>query len=274
MTNPQIKIKRKDCSILLTGCNSKIKVFDFNQGMTKESQILSQFQSNIFTLDSWINQISLYLGVMMVLLLYGNTIQIINGFANKYQMDMVVLSIVQYQIIMKIQLYQGVEMPFWMKNNEWMRQQTITDHHKEIDDRIFSCGSDNFFQYWKNKDKINNGFVIQKITVEQFGHWVCFFDNNMFTFSQFEKESLSIFEINSINQQFTKTSDINVNCGSDNFFYFLNNLSIHNISEKVQLIRKQLNGQFVTEQSIHNDEYQIYVRMSDDGGYLITWDYK
>ncbi|CAK74259.1 unnamed protein product (macronuclear) [Paramecium tetraurelia] len=127
---------------------------------------------------------------------------------------------------------------------------------------------------------IKEWIVIQKITLEQSARRVCFIDHNMFTLSEHGKEQISIFEMNSINEQFTKTKDIHVKCGSDSCTLFPQQL-IHSKyilvsknGEYVNLIRKTLNGQFLTQQSIHFNTYSSYGGMSDNGEYLITWDNK
>ncbi|CAD8204576.1 unnamed protein product [Paramecium pentaurelia] len=51
---------------------------------------------------------SLYLEVVIILLVYGSKIKIIYGVCYRYQMDIIQESLVQFQIQMKIQLYQGV----------------------------------------------------------------------------------------------------------------------------------------------------------------------
>ncbi|CAD8173424.1 unnamed protein product [Paramecium octaurelia] len=281
----------KDCSILLIACNSQIKVFEFHQGITKQTQILSQHKDRVFTLNfmqksnqfisgsedhsiiiwqynsvnQWISQQILYghISYIWCLILNNNEDLIVSGSSDK-------------------------SIRFWIKKNEWMCQQTITDHSNCVcglslnqqQNRIISCGFDKQILIMEEQGQNKQWIVIQKITVEQYGYRVCFIDNNMFIFSQYGKEQISIFEMNSINQQFEQTRDINVKCGLYDYCLFaqqyinLKCILMSKNGQYVNLIRKQQNGQFVTEQSIHFDTNYIYGRMSDDGQYLVTWDDK
>ncbi|CAD8118407.1 unnamed protein product [Paramecium primaurelia] len=98
----------KGCSTLLVGYESLIKLFEFNQGMIKKIQTLKQHKDWVQTLNFMQKFKSLYLGVVIIRQQYGIVNKIINGVLNKYQMDIIIVSNVQSQILMKIQQYQGV----------------------------------------------------------------------------------------------------------------------------------------------------------------------
>ncbi|CAD8163646.1 unnamed protein product [Paramecium pentaurelia] len=177
---------------------------------------------------------------------------------------------------------------FWIKKNEWICQQTIKDHSNSVyglsvnqqQNKVVSCGLDKLILIMEQQGQNKEWIVIQKITVESHAFRICFIDNNMFTLSQQSKEQISVYEMNSINQQFTKTRDIHVKCGSDSNYLFpqqyINQKCIlmSKNGQYVNLIRKKLNAEFVTQQSIHFDTNSLYGGMSNDGDYLITWDYK
>ncbi|CAD8130445.1 unnamed protein product [Paramecium sonneborni] len=108
--------------------------------------------------------------------------------------------------------------------------------------------------------------VIQKITVEKYGYRVCFIGNNMFIFSPYATEQISIFEMNNINKQFTKTRDITVKCGPNEQRLFPQQyvqsecILLSKNDEYVNLIRKnkmesfQLNNLFNSKLHIYLEE--------------------
>ncbi|CAD8178367.1 unnamed protein product [Paramecium octaurelia] len=112
---------------------------------------------------------------------------------------------------------------FWMKKNELPCYQTIKDHSSSVyglslnqqQNKVVSCGQDKLILIMEQQGQNKEWIVIQKITIEKCARRVCFIDNNMFALSLDGKEEINIFEMNSIYQQFTKTTDIHVKCGSD-----------------------------------------------------------
>ncbi|CAD8191342.1 unnamed protein product [Paramecium pentaurelia] len=206
------------------------------------------------------------------------------GVINKYQMDIIIRSNVWQQIIMKIQLYQGVKIKLLNFGQKRMngcvyKQQMIIliayQDQVQINNKIELSHVEmiKIQQQQNNQDRIQSG-------TEQYGYRVCFIDNNMFTFSQRDKEQISVFEMNPNNKQFTKIRDITIKSGKDNVSRFpkqyINSkcILVSKNGEYVNLIRKQQNGEFRTEQSIHFGINSLYGVMSDDGEYSITWDDK
>ncbi|CAD8214457.1 unnamed protein product [Paramecium octaurelia] len=281
----------EDCSILLVGCNQQIKVFEFKQGITKQTQIISDYQNNAYTLnfmkksnqfisgsqDSsmiiwqlnqnnyWIplHKLNEHTGSIRCLILNNNEDLIVSGSVDN-------------------------TIKFWMKTNEWSCYQTIKDHSSSVyglslnlqQNRVVSCSWDKSILIMEQQGQNKEWIVIQKITLGYNAYRVCFIDNNMFTLSLYEKEQISIFEMNSTNQQFTKTTDIQVKCEQDRNSLFpqqyINSkcILVSKNGQYVNLIRKTLNGQFVTQQSIHFNTNSLFGVMSDNGDYLITWDDK
>ncbi|CAD8211612.1 unnamed protein product [Paramecium octaurelia] len=83
--------------------------------------------------------------------------------------------------------------------------------------------------------------------------------------------------MNAQNKQVTKVKILIQNVVQMVIVFILNNINkkctlVSKNGQYVNLTRKTLNGQFVTQQSIHFNTYQIIGRRNDDGGYLITWD--
>ncbi|CAD8196262.1 unnamed protein product [Paramecium pentaurelia] len=76
--------------------------------MMKQTQILSEHKNNIYTLNFMNKSNQLISGNEDKSIQYGNKNKIINGFPSRYQLEIINISIVQQQIIIKIQLYQEV----------------------------------------------------------------------------------------------------------------------------------------------------------------------
>ncbi|CAD8145706.1 unnamed protein product [Paramecium pentaurelia] len=87
-------------------------------------------------------------------------------------------------------------------------------------------------------------------------------------------------EMNSLSKQFTKTKHITLNEGNDSYELFhqqfirQKQLIVNKHCNYVNLIRKTQKGEFKVEQSIQFNTQRLYGQMSDDGEYLITWDYQ
>ncbi|CAD8165526.1 unnamed protein product [Paramecium pentaurelia] len=172
-----------------------------------------------------------------------------------------------------------------MKKNEWICQQTIMDHNDEVyqlsfnqqQNRLVSCSYNGLILIIEQSEQNKEWIVKQKIKVEQYGYRVCFIDDNMFTFQPYGKEQMCVYEMNN---QFTKTKDITVKCGSDFTCLFPQQyinakfMLVSKNGEYVNIIRKKQNGDLLTQYSIHFGTNRIYGAMSDDGQYLVTWDEK
>ncbi|CAD8215278.1 unnamed protein product [Paramecium octaurelia] len=174
---------------------------------------------------------------------------------------------------------------FWIKNNQWTCSQTINDHKSDVyglslnekQNRAISCGVDKLILIIEESSQKWN--VIQKITVEWFGYRLCFINDNIFTFQPFNQEQMHVYEINSSNNQYSKTKEVPVKCdyGACHCFfaqqYIKSKCVIVNKNGKcINLIRNNQNGDFITQQSIQFEIYNIYGKMSENGDYLMTWD--
>ncbi|CAD8117247.1 unnamed protein product [Paramecium primaurelia] len=178
---------------------------------------------------------------------------------------------------------------FWKKQNEWICSQTINDHTSEVyglslnekQNRVISCGRDKLILIIEQSSQDQKWNVIQKITVEEWGIRLCFIDDNVFTFQPRLQEQMHVYEMNSTNKQYSKTKEIDVKCGKDSCRYYFPQqyikskcLLVNKNGFNVNLIRKNQNGDFITQQSIQFGDCNIFGQMSEDGEYLITWDAK
>ncbi|CAD8214283.1 unnamed protein product [Paramecium pentaurelia] len=145
---------------------------------------------------------------------------------------------------------------FWIKKNEWLCQLTIDDCSNRVlglslnqqKNRVVSCGNDQPILIIENQVRLQSGKQYKRFKLN---------NNNMFKFSQRVKEQISVFGMNPNNEQFTKTRDITIKCVQDNFsrfsYQYINSkcILVSKNGEYVNLVRKQQNGGFQTEQSIH-----------------------
>ncbi|CAD8066623.1 unnamed protein product [Paramecium primaurelia] len=274
----------KDCSTLVAGCESLIKVFEFNKGIIKQIQTLTKHKDSVFTLNFMQKSKQFISGSRdksIIIWKYQKNLwsyqQILNGHNNSIQ-----CLVVNNNEDLIISGSEDKTIKFWIKKNEWMCQQTIDDHSNRILGlKLSHVEMIKIQQQQNNQDRIQSGKQYKRLKLNSMDiEYVCFIDNNMFTFSQRDKEQISVFEMNPNNKQFTKTRDITIKCGKDNFSRFpqqyINSkcILVSKNGEYVNLIRKQQNGEFRTEQSIHFGINCLYGVMSDDGEYLITWDDK
>ncbi|CAD8213897.1 unnamed protein product [Paramecium octaurelia] len=179
---------------------------------------------------------------------------------------------------------QDTTIKFWIKQNHWVCSQTITDHKQQVlglylnekQNRVISCGQDSLILIEESSQKWN---VIQMIKLELWGIRLCFINDNQFIFQPLCKEQMHVYEINSSNNQYSKTKEIPVKCDSESCNYFFpqqfiksKSLIVNKNGKCVNLIRKNQNGDFITQQSIQFESESIFGQMSDNGEYLITWD--
>ncbi|CAD8213064.1 unnamed protein product [Paramecium pentaurelia] len=240
--------------------------------MNKSNHFISGSQDNSIIIwsmnqnNQWINQQKLngHCGTIFCLILNNNEDLIISGSSDK-------------------------TIKFWIKQNQqWLCQQTITDHTSSVyglsinqqQNKVISCGCDGQILIIEQSQQDSKWIVIQKIKVETYGRRICFINDNVFIFQPNCKEQMHVYEMNNTNKQYLKTKDILVKGGvSDDYCLFPQQhikskcLVVNKNGKYVNLIRTKENGEFKTEQSIEFGHQNLFGCMSDDGQYLITWDY-
>ncbi|CAD8130716.1 unnamed protein product [Paramecium sonneborni] len=104
--------------------------------------------------------------------------------------------------------------------------------------------------------------VIQKIKADQSKYRLCFINNNLFTFQPDYGNLMQVYEMNSGDDDyiFSPQQDIKPK-----------QLLVTKHSDNISLIRNIENDVFKIESSIQFWDYCLFVQMSDDGEYLITW---
>ncbi|CAD8107081.1 unnamed protein product [Paramecium primaurelia] len=280
----------KDGSILAAGCDNLINLYEFRQGMLKYNQTLNDHQDTVSTLyfmrqsnqiisgDQngyiliWQNNNNFQWSCSQALKEHKNSINCL--IMNNYE-DIIISSSDDYTI------------KFWILENEWICSQTITDHKhcvyqlnmNEQQNKVISCGWDQLILIIEYSEYNKKWMVIQKIKVDCQGLRLCFINDNLFTFQPKKGNLMHVYEMNSVNKQFTKTKNINVNQGDDGYVLFpqqyikSKQLLVSKHYQNVNLIRQLENDEFKVEQSIQFGSYGLFGQMSNDGEYLITWDY-
>ncbi|CAD8116781.1 unnamed protein product [Paramecium primaurelia] len=279
----------KDCSILVAGSDSQINVFEFQQGFLKHIQSLSEHKSEVNTLN-FMKQSDQFISGSddQSIIIWGKSQN--KQWISKQKLighgDKIQCLVLNNNEDLIVSGSSDKSIKFWIKKNEWIYQQTNTNHNNTVyqlslnqqQNRLVSCGLDSLILILEKSEQNKQWILKQKIKVDQCGFRICFIDNNMFTFSPHNKEQVSVYELK--NNQFTKTKDIAVKCGSDaNCLFpqqFINAkcMLVSKNGEYVNLIRKNENGDLFTYQSIHFGTYYLYGVMSENGQYLITWDYE
>ncbi|CAD8178172.1 unnamed protein product [Paramecium pentaurelia] len=281
----------KDNSIVLAGCNQQIKVFEFKQEQLKQTQLLSEHSNYITTLNFIKKQNQFISGDgsgQIILWSMNENSQWISQQKLKEHSNCINCLILNNNEDVMITGSDDKTIKFWQKQQQWVCSQTITDHTHYVlglslndqQNRVISCGEDNLILIieWSSQELKWN--VIQKISVEVKGHRLCFINDNVFTFQPYGKEQMHVYEMSSTNKQYSKIKEIAVKSGYSGCHYYFPQqyikqkcLVVNKNGYNVNLIRNQ-NGDFITQQSIDFGHNSIYGQMSEDGEYLMTWDYK
>ncbi|CAD8213113.1 unnamed protein product [Paramecium pentaurelia] len=226
----------KDCSIVAAGCNKLIKIYEFQQGMLKLNQVLNQHKNNVFTLIFMKQQNQLISGDQRLILIC-NWIRCIILNNNE---DLFISSSDDKTI------------KFWVKKNQWIFQQSITDHSSYVNqlslneqqNQVISCGYDGLILVIEQSETNKKWIVKQKIQVDSIGYRLCFINNNLFTFQPINGNLMYLYQINSVSKQFTKSKDITINQGNEGseFFSFANIIiiSLETSLEITQITKKDI----------------------------------
>ncbi|CAD8196039.1 unnamed protein product [Paramecium octaurelia] len=176
----------------------------------------------------------------------------------------------------------------WDQDKEWQCIQTLP-HKFEIssfslsqsNEYLVSCSrKDNSIQIFKLQNNHKNWSLFQKIDIEEWGIKVCFLEGLTFAFQPFNNKKMQIFSINDSNDQFIKKQDVQVEAGNDCYFHFplqfvqTKLMIVDRNGSKVNIIKKQENGTYVTQLVLDYDANRIFGTMTEDGKFLITWDNK
>ncbi|CAD8117121.1 unnamed protein product [Paramecium primaurelia] len=282
----------KDYSILVAGCNKDIKVFQHLQGELNQIQFLSEHKNYVNTLNFMKNSNNFVSGSddssIIIWQMIGNNqwycSQKLNGHTN-YLLCLLVNN--NDDLIISGNYDNTIK--FWTKQVQWLCSQTISDHtsgvcslsFNEQQNKLISCSHDSQILIIEQQKMDKKWIVTQKIKSDQYGIRLCFINDNQFTFQPFCKEQMHIYEMDSNTKQYAKTKEIAVKCGSsDDCCFFPQQyikskcILVNKNGNNVNLISRKENGDYIIQQSIEFGTYGIFGQLSDDGEYLIIWNYQ
>ncbi|CAD8113788.1 unnamed protein product [Paramecium primaurelia] len=279
----------KDQSIVLAGCKQHIKVFENQQGKLNQVQLLSKHTDDVHTLNFMKKTNNFVSGSsdnsIIIWQVIGNNQwncqQILNG--NSNSIDCLLINNTDDLIISGSY---DKTIKFWIKYNQWICQQTISDlgfvyslSLNEQQNKLISCSRDSQILIIEQSKLDKYWSVTQKIKVDVYGQRLCFINDNLFTFQPYCKDQMHIYELDINNKQYNKIKQIEVkfdsyicDCLFPQQYIKSKSILVNKTGKKVNLMRKKQNGDFIIQQCIQFGSYNIYGQLSDDGEYLITWD--
>ncbi|CAD8129733.1 unnamed protein product [Paramecium sonneborni] len=279
----------KDGSIVAIGCNKHIKLYQFNQGIMKQTHILKAHKNNVNTLNFIQKSNQLISGddAGSIVIWQSNNNSQWNPLETiKIHNDYISCLILDNWENFFVSCSYDTTIKFWIKQNQWICQQTIPDHTSKVyqisindqQDKVISCGKDNeiFVIEYSQQSKI--WMLIQKIKVDCYGKRLCFINNNLFTFQPCNSNLMHVYEMNKVSREFAKTQNITINQGKDNFSFFpqqfikQKQILVNKHSKYVYFLRKTEKDGFKVEQSIPFKTDELFGQLSDDGEYFISWD--
>ncbi|CAD8102832.1 unnamed protein product [Paramecium sonneborni] len=310
----QYSIKQKDYSralainkansMLIVGQENKIAIYQFKQGEIKEIGKVRKHLNSINTLI-FINQQNKFISgcCNSKIYLWSNFqcsqqkfiqelkghFECINCLILNEPFDDLIISGSDDQTI-----------KFWQQSqmNSWVCIQTIKEHFTSVNtlainperNLIISCGEDFQILVIEYLNLQNTWYVKQKIHVDQESYRINFINNNLFVFQPKCGPTLYVYENinNGLISEFIKTKEISVHgeyqiCRpffpsivnrKKNVFINKNGYCLNIISLSQD---KQETEEFRLKQVIHfgNQTYgRIFGTLSDDGEYLLIWDYQ
>ncbi|CAD8213531.1 unnamed protein product [Paramecium pentaurelia] len=280
----------KECSIVLVGCNQQIQVFEFKQGMMKQTQILKEHENNVITLNFMKKSNQFISGsekdgwIIIWSLNSINNQWILQQKLKKHSVGIICLVLNENEDLFVSGGFDN-KIIFWGKKNQWILEQTLDLKQRlyalsinEEQSRLIICSFETeiFILEFQQQKWI----IQQKILVQQQAIRISFISNNLFTVQSFQNDLLDIYEME--NQLgYIKTRGIIVmrGCGQEEECLFfpsqyikLKSLLVIKNCQYINLIKIKENREFLVENSIQYQTSKLYGSISDDGEYLITWD--
>ncbi|CAD8167792.1 unnamed protein product [Paramecium octaurelia] len=278
-----------DNNLVVIGCKSKLRIYQFQQQMLKLLQTLYSHTLDVNTLNFFQNLSNMVSGsedkqIILWPLINGNSNKYINKYKGKNsQILCVVLNEREDQLISGSNIIQ-----IWKLQNGWSCIQTISEHKdfvwalsiNEYGNQLLSSGYDKLLLIFKLKK--DSSLNIQWVLIQKMegdGIRLCWINNSLFTFQPYCKEQLILFQKYNTSQLFRKIKSIQVKkdstlcCGFFQQKYIKEkNILVNKNGRIVNILSKLENDDFILKQSIQFNDYQIQGCLSNDAKYLITWD--
>ncbi|CAD8116692.1 unnamed protein product [Paramecium primaurelia] len=284
-------------SLMISASNSKIKVWNFEQGRMNEistinghTQTISCLQfsknSNSFLSAGFDNSIRCWKQVnqkewksSQSYLQHTNCIDclILNQFENQLVSGGRDNSIK----IWKIDFVNNQLIYFYSLDKHKSSVNSLCLNQTE--DTLVSCGADKQLIIWKqdNKQKWKFEYVVTQ-SIQEFGCRLCFINEDQFIFvtgNQVSKDCISTFELKNQKYQenFEKELRLNKNDQQSDLNFFpicydkKKNLMIVKHKNYVYLIKKSNEGHQIISQIKYQSNGMIGA-LTNDGKYLVTWD--
>ncbi|CAD8120151.1 unnamed protein product [Paramecium sonneborni] len=276
-------------SIIACGYGQNIKIFK-QEKQLKQLQILTYHTERVTCLSFLKKKNQLVSGSIdfLIIIWKGNQ-------SNNYQLEhklgghqnRVVNLITNKNDDLIISCGMDCQIRFWNQNIEWKCSQIITDHSKRIfslslndsENMLISCSEDSMILVMQKQTTNKKQWEIkQKIILESYGCRICFINDEMFAFQPWQKEVLLIFSYNKRKNEFQIKQQIQIQGGQDidlfpQQFIKQKSLLINKNSKYVQFFKFGQDNQIQLELTIMFQDIFIYGAMSEDGEYLLTWDW-
>ncbi|CAD8094733.1 unnamed protein product [Paramecium primaurelia] len=280
-----------DMTLLIVGCNNRIKIYQFNQENLKEVQALQGHKNNVTTLSFMSKSNDIISGSddqQIILWQYvkeflWNITQKIIGHSG--QINCVIRNN-NDDLIISCSWDKTIR--FWIKQSEWECQQIISEHTGSVfqlslnltQNKLISCGIDQFILIMELQSQDKKWIVMKKIWTSFYGNRLCFLNDKVFAFQPDNKEITQIYEINNTKKQYDKKNEIVLQGNYDGSMLFPQkfikekSLLVNKYYTFVNLMRLDEDGKLLSKFIIEFNTYGIFGTISPDGEYLITWNYK
>ncbi|CAD8128998.1 unnamed protein product [Paramecium sonneborni] len=286
-------------TLLLVGSSQKIKVFYFKYKNLKQIQLINKHINEITTLNffqikPWFisgsrdGQVIVWPSNLMMnqkyLIKFKGHSNWINCFVLQQTLQDLIISCSKDSTIK----FWSIQLSSCMQTIRLFNQQIYSSSINNMGNKIIACSSDNSIIILEELNCFK-WIITQRIIVSNFGYRLSFITNTIFAFQPYKQSNLQIYYLNSGNQTFFKKLEVLIEGGDQpcnhyfpmvyvplkNFLlvkhgYKLNLISI-DLSDKEEILECKLQQVIDFRKVLWS---QIFGTMSQDGQFLITWDFK
>ncbi|CAD8101544.1 unnamed protein product [Paramecium primaurelia] len=180
------------------------------------------------------------------------------------------------------------------QHQQWVQYQTISHENSvylglslnQNGNELISCGNNNIILVMKGSNT-QKWIIIKTINVDNNGARLAYISDGIFGFQPYKSNYLQIYTSNKLSGDYNKSQDIPVKGGNESCYEYFSCIYIPQkqiiLSKNGQTINiihisstkseQEQDMQFNLLQSIQFKTQSIFGTMSDNGEYLITWDY-